>query len=143
RIDARIGEIREAQRALLRLAERELDAPLPGYTHLQRAQPVVWGHWALAYAEMLDRDADRFADARRRLNRCPLGSAALAGTAYPIDREALARDLGFDGPTANSLDAVSDRDFALETLAAAALCAAHLSRIAEELILYATGEFGF
>ncbi len=143
RIDARIGEIREVQRALLRLAERELDAPLPGYTHLQRAQPVVWGHWALAYAEMLDRDADRFADARRRLNRCPLGSAALAGTAYPIDREALARDLGFDGPTANSLDAVSDRDFALETLAAAALCAAHLSRIAEELILYATGEFGF
>lgn len=142
-IDARLGEVRAAQAALVGLAERETETVLPGYTHLQRAQPVLWGHWALAYFEMLDRDAARLADARRRANVCPLGSGALAGTAYRIDREALARDLGFDSPTANSLDAVSDRDFVVETLAAAALCAVHLSRLAEDLILYTSGEFGF
>jgi argininosuccinate lyase len=141
-IDARLAEILAAQRALLDLAEREQSTFFPGYTHLQRAQPLLLPHWALAYFEMLDRDAARFADARRRVNLCPLGSGALAGTAYPIDRDAVARDLGFDGPTANSLDAVADRDFVIETLAAASLCAVHLSRFAEELILYCTAEFG-
>ncbi len=148
-IDIRIAELREFQRALLRLAERELapedDAanptPFPGYTHLQRAQPILLAHWALAHFEAFDRDAARLADARTRLNRCPLGSAALAGTAYPIDRDALAADLGFDDPTPNSLDAVADRDFVAETLAAAALCATHLSRLGEELIVYSSCEF--
>jgi argininosuccinate lyase len=140
-IDARLEEIAAVQGALAALAEREIDTPWPGYTHMQRAQPVLLAHWCLAYAEMLDRDAERFADARRRVNICPLGSAALAGTTYPVDREKLAADLGFDGITGNSLDAVSDRDFVAETLAAASLCAVHLSRIAEELILYATDEF--
>jgi argininosuccinate lyase / amino-acid N-acetyltransferase len=142
-IDIRLAEVREAQRSLVALAGRELRTILPGYTHLQRAQPVLLSHWALAYFEMLDRDAARLADARRRVNVCPLGSAALAGTTYPVDRAALAKELGFDTPTANSLDAVSDRDFVIETLAAAALCAVHLSRLAEELIIYATGEFAF
>ena len=148
-IGLRIAEIRELQRALTRLAERELSppggtaepTPFPGYTHLQRAQPILLSHWALAHFEAFDRDAARLADARTRLNRCPLGSAALAGTAYPIDRDALARDLGFDGPTPNSLDAVADRDFVAETLAGAALAATHLSRLGEELILYSSGEF--
>ncbi len=142
-IDARLAEIREAMAALLRLAEREKDTIVPGYTHLQRAQPVLLAHWALAYFEMLDRDRQRLADARRRVNFCPLGSAALAGTTYPIDRDALAKDLGFDAPTANSLDAVADRDFVIETLAAATLCSVHLARLAEELIIWSTGEFGF
>jgi len=141
-LDARLGEIREAQRALLDLADREKATPWPGYTHLQPAQPVLLAHWCLAYFEMLDRDASRLIDARRRANLCPLGSGALAGTAYAIDRAALAKDLGFDGPTANSLDAVADRDFVIESLAAAALCATHLSRLAEELIIYSTPEFG-
>jgi argininosuccinate lyase len=141
-IDARIAEVRAAQRSLLSLAEREQGTYFPGYTHLQRAQPLLMAHWALAYFEMLDRDAARLADARRRVNVCPLGSGALAGTAYNIDRAALARDLGFDAPTANSLDATADRDFVLETLAVAATCAVHLSRLAEELILYCTAEFG-
>ncbi|HZW09703.1 MAG TPA: argininosuccinate lyase [Phycisphaerales bacterium] len=141
-IDARTAELRELQRSLAALAEREIDTPFPGYTHLQRAQPVLLAHWALAHFEAFDRDAERLEDARRRLNRCPLGSAALAGTAYPIDRDALARDLGFDGPTPNSMDAVADRDFVAETLGAAALCATHLSRLGEELILYSSGEFG-
>jgi argininosuccinate lyase len=140
-VNARLEEIAAAQSALVSLGEREIDTPWPGYTHMQRAQPVLFAHWCLAYVEMLERDAERFADARRRVNICPLGSAALAGTAYPVDREQLAADLGFDAITANSLDAVSDRDFVAETLAAAALCAVHLSRIAEELILYATDEF--
>lgn len=141
-IDARIAEVRAAQRSLLSLAEREQGTFFPGYTHLQRAQPLLLAHWALAYFEMLDRDAARLADARRRVNVCPLGSGALAGTAYNIDRAALARDLGFDAPSANSLDATADRDFVLETLAAAAMCAVHLSRLAEEVILYCTAEFG-
>jgi argininosuccinate lyase/amino-acid N-acetyltransferase len=141
-IDARAAEIRAAQASLVALAEREKETIFPGYTHLQRAQPILFAHWALAWFEMLDRDAARFEAARRRTNLCPLGSAALAGTTYPIDRRALAKDLGFDAPTANSLDAVADRDFALETLAAAATCAVHLSRLAEELILYCTAEFG-
>lgn len=142
-LDACLAELHAAQSSLLQLAERETTTILPGYTHLQRAQPILWGHWALAYFEMLDRDASRLLDARRRANQCPLGSGALAGSAYPIDRDALARDLGFDEPTANSLDAVSDRDFVVETLAAAALCAVHLSRLAEDLILYSSGEFAF
>lgn len=142
-LDARVGEAREAMAALLRLAERERDTIVPGYTHLQRAQPVLLPHWCLAYFEMLDRDRARLADARRRTNLCPLGSGALAGTTYPVNRDALARELGFDGPTSNSLDAVGDRDFVVESLAAAALCAAHLSRLAEELILWSSGEFGF
>ncbi|MBL8746662.1 MAG: argininosuccinate lyase [Phycisphaerae bacterium] len=142
-LDSRLAELRAAQAALLALAEREIETIIPGYTHLQRAQPILLSHWALAYFEMLDRDASRLADARRRANLCPLGSGALAGSAYPIDRAALARDLGFDAPTANSLDAVSDRDFVVESLAAAALCAVHLSRLAEDLILYTSGEFAF
>lgn len=149
-IEERVGELVELQRALVRLAERELapegDAanptPFPGYTHLQPAQPVLLAHWALAHVEAFARDADRLTDARKRLNRCPLGSAALAGTAYPIDRDAIARNLGFDAPTANSMDGVADRDFAVETLAAAALCATHLSRLGEELIVYSSREFG-
>jgi argininosuccinate lyase len=141
-IGTRLDEVREAQRALLDLAQREQGTPWPGYTHLQPAQPVLLAHWCLAFFEMLDRDASRLRDARARANLCPLGSGALAGTAYPIDRAALAKDLGFDGPTANSLDAVADRDFVVEALAAAALCATHLSRLAEELIIYSTPEFG-
>lgn len=142
-IDARIAELREARAALLALAEREFAAVMPGYTHLQRAQPVLLPHWAMAYEEMLARDAGRFADARRRVNLCPLGSGALAGTAYPVDRDLLARELGFEGPTLNSLDATSDRDFVLETLAASTLTAVHLSRLAEDLILWSSAEFGF
>jgi argininosuccinate lyase len=142
-IDLRLEELRQAQQALLDLAAREEKTIIPGYTHLQRAQPVLLAHWALAYFEMLGRDAARLRDARQRVNICPLGSAALAGTTWPIDRAALARDLGFAAPTANSLDAVSDRDFVIETLAAASLCAVHLSRLAEELIIYTTGEFAF
>lgn len=142
-IDARLDELDECRRALLDLASREMATVLPGFTHLQRAQPVLLAHWCLAYAEMFERDAARLADARTRVNLCPLGSGALAGTAYRIDREQLARDLGFDAPTRNSLDAVSDRDFVVETLGACALCAAHLSRLGEDLILYATQEFGY
>ncbi len=142
-IDERITEIRAAQVAIISLAQRADSAVLPGYTHLQRAQPVLFDHWCLAYVEMLERDAARFADARGRANICPLGCGALAGAAWPIDREALARELGFDSASLNSLDAVSDRDFALETLSAAAACAIHLSRLAEDLIIYTSGEFAF
>ncbi|MBL9001967.1 MAG: argininosuccinate lyase [Phycisphaerae bacterium] len=142
-IDARLAELKAAERSLVELAQRAAGTVMPGYTHLQRAQPVLMAHWALAYADMLSRDAQRFADARRRVNVCPLGSGALAGTAYPIDRMALAQDLGFDSPSTNSLDAVSDRDFVAETLAAAAICAAHLSRLGEDLVLYSSQEFGF
>jgi len=141
-IAARLDELREAQAALLRLAEREIDTPFPAYTHLQRAQPVLLAHWCLAHVEALERDAERLDDAARRANRCPLGAAALAGTAYPIDRNALAADLGFDGATANSLDTVSDRDFVFETLAACALAGVHLSRLGEDLIIYSSAEFG-
>jgi argininosuccinate lyase len=116
---------------------------MPGFTHLQSAQPVTFGHHLLAYVEMLARDRGRFADARERLNECPLGAAALAGTSFPIDRFMTAKALGFDRPTANSLDSVADRDFALETLAAAAIAATHLSRLAEEIVLWTTPQFGF
>jgi argininosuccinate lyase/amino-acid N-acetyltransferase len=142
-IEARLAEIEAAMRALFDLAERERETVLPGYTHLQRAQPLLFAHWCLAYVEMLRRDADRFADALDRVRVSPLGSGALAGTAYPIDREALAADLGFGAASGNSLDAVSDRDFVVETLAATSLCAVHLSRLAEDLIFYATSEAGF
>jgi len=139
---ARMAEVRAAQAALVRLAEREIDTPFPSYTHLQRAQPVLFAHWCMAHFEALDRDAARFEAARASVALCPLGSAALTGTTLPIDRDALAKDLGFDGPTRNSLDAVSDRDFVLDLLAASATCAVHLSRLAEDLILYSSAEFG-
>ena len=142
-IRQRLAEIDAANESLLELAEREKDTVFPGFTHLQRAQPVLFAHWCLAYVEMLRRDADRFSDALDRVARCPLGSGALAGTAYPIDRARLAKDLGFEGPTANSLDAVSDRDFVAELLAAAALTMLHLSRMSEDLIFYATGEAAY
>jgi len=145
-IDDRLDELKEARRSLLDLAEREFGPTptiLPGYTHLQRAQPVLFAHWCLAYFEMLTRDAARLTDSRKRVNICPLGSGALAGTAYNIDREALAKDLGFDAASANSLDAVSDRDFVIETLSAAAITAVHLSRLGEDLILYGSQEFAF
>jgi argininosuccinate lyase len=116
---------------------------MPGFTHLQPAQPVTFGHHLMAYVEMFGRDRSRFQDARRRLNECPLGSAALAGTSFPIDRAMTAEDLGFDRPSMNSIDAVSDRDFALDYLAGAAIAAVHLSRLAEELVLWSTPQFGF
>ena len=131
------------QRALVSRAGEHASTVMPGFTHLQAAQPVTLGHHLMAYYEMFARDRSRLADARARLNECPLGSAALAGTGFPIDREATARQLGFDRPTANSLDAVSDRDFALDYLLAAAQCALHLSRLAEELVLWASQPFGF
>lgn len=131
------------QHALLTRAEQHAESVMPGFTHLQSAQPVTLGHHLMAYWEMIARDRGRFADARARLNRCPLGSAALAGTGFPIDRTATATALGFDGPTRNSLDGVSDRDFAIEYLTAAAQCALHLSRLAEEFILWASQPFGF
>jgi len=139
----RLAEIDAAVRALVALAERERETVMPGYTHLQRAQPVLFSHWCLAYVEMLERDAGRLSDCLGRVRVSPLGSGALAGTAYPIDRDALAADLGFAVASRNSLDAVSDRDFAVEALAACALCAVHLSRLAEDLIFYATSEAGF
>ena len=129
--------------ALLTRAADHADAVMPGFTHLQSAQPVTLGHHLMAYVEMLGRDRSRFADARARLNRCPLGSAALAGTGFPIDRDRTAQALGFDGPTANSLDSVSDRDFAIEYLTAAVQCALHLSRLAEEIVIWASQPFGF
>ncbi|CAN5376642.1 argininosuccinate lyase [soil metagenome] len=131
------------QHALLARGEEHADSVMPGFTHLQSAQPVTLGHHLMAYHEMIARDRGRFTDARARLNRCPLGSAALAGTGFPIDRSATAAALGFDGPTRNSLDGVSDRDFAIEYLTAAAQCALHLSRLAEEFILWASQPFGF
>ena len=116
---------------------------MPGFTHLQVAQPVTFGHHMLAYVEMMARDRSRFADARRRMNLSPLGAAALAGTSFPIDRHMTAVALGFDAPMANSLDAVSDRDFALEFLAASSICAMHLSRLSEELVIWSTAQFRF
>ncbi|MEZ5750739.1 MAG: argininosuccinate lyase [Paracoccaceae bacterium] len=127
--DAAIAGIDRLMRALVAQAEAGADWVMPGFTHLQTAQPVTWGHHMLAYVEMLARDKSRFADARKRMNECPLGAAALAGTSFPIDRHATAAALGFDRPTANSLDSVSDRDFALEFLSAASICAMHLSRL--------------
>ena len=141
--DEAANAIRGLQRALVGRAEEHADTIMPGFTHMQVAQPVTLGHHLLAYYEMLRRDLSRFADARERMNESPLGSAALAGTSFPIDRERTADALGFERPTANSLDAVSDRDFALDYLGAAAQCSLHLSRLAEEVILWANPMFGF
>ena len=143
RTDAAAAGIEALQRALLTQAEAGADWVMPGFTHLQTAQPVTWGHHMMAYVEMLARDAGRFRDARARMNECPLGAAALAGTSFPIDRDMTARELGFDRPAANSLDAVSDRDFALEFLSAASICAMHLSRLAEELVIWSSAQFRF
>ena len=134
---------RTLQTSLLDFADAHHEVVIPGYTHLQRAQPVLLAHWSLAYFEMLARDRERLAEVRRRVNILPLGSAALAGTSFPIDREALARTLGFEAVARNSLDAVSDRDFCVEFLSACSLVMVHLSRLAEDIILYATSEFGF
>ncbi len=142
-IDALREALRDVQAALLEQAERHRDCPMPGYTHLQRAQPVVLAHHLLAYVFMLGRDRARLADARRRADVSPLGAAALAGTTVPVDRQALARALGFAAAAPNSMDAVSDRDFAIEFCAAGAICAMHLSRLGEELVLWASAEFGF
>ncbi|MBB3265659.1 argininosuccinate lyase [Azospirillum sp. OGB3] len=135
--------LKALQAALIDLAEKHTDTVMPGFTHLQAAQPISFGHHLLAYVEMFGRDRGRLRDARARLNECPLGSAALAGTPYPIDRFMTAEALGFDRPTANSLDAVSDRDFALEYLAAASICGMHLSRFAEEIVLWCSAQFRF
>ncbi len=135
--------LKKLQLSLLDLAEAHFDTVMPGFTHLQVAQPVTLGHHLMAYVEMLSRDAQRFADCRRRINRLPLGAAALAGTSYPIDRELVAKKLGFDGVCENSLDAVSDRDFAIEFTFAASLVMTHLSRLSEELILWSSPRFAF
>lgn len=142
-IDGLDAQIADVMRALATRAAQYAAAPMPGFTHLQTAQPVTFGHHLLAYVEMLARDRGRFADARKRLNECPLGSAALAGTSFPIDRQMTASALDFDRPTANSLDAVSDRDFALEFLSAAAIAAMHLSRLSEEIVIWCSAPFGF
>jgi len=138
-----VAGIRKLQTSIVDLAETHFDTAMPGFTHLQVAQPVTFGHHLMAYFEMLQRDAARFADARKRINCLPLGAAALAGTSYPIDREMVAKELGFDGVCENSLDAVSDRDFAIEFTAAAALVMTHLSRFSEELILWSSPRFAF
>jgi argininosuccinate lyase len=142
-LDSADSALKGLQAALLTQVERHADAIMPGFTHLQPAQPVTFGHHLLAYVEMFGRDRGRLADARKRANESPLGAAALAGTSFPIDRKATAKALGFDRPMANSLDAVSARDFGLEFLAAAAIAATHLSRLAEELVLWSTPQFGF
>ena len=142
-IDTLSAQIKALQIGLIGRAGEEAETIMPGFTHLQSAQPVTFGHHLMAYVEMLGRDAGRLADARRRLNESPLGSAALAGTPYPIDRDMTARALGFDRPTANSLDAVSDRDFIIETLAAGTILAMHLSRFAEEMVIWSSAQFGF
>ena len=136
-------QIQALQRALLTKAEVHAATVMPGFTHLQPAQPVTFGHHLMAYVEMFGRDASRFADARARMNESPLGAAALAGSPFPIDRTMTAQALGFDRPAANSLDAVADRDFALEALGAATICAVHLSRLAEEIVIWMTPQFGF
>lgn len=136
-------DLQQLTQALVAVAERHRDAILPGYTHLQRAQPVLFAHWCLAYVEMFKRDASRLTDLSARLNQCPLGSGALAGTTYPIDRQQLAESLGFASPCLNSLDAVSDRDFVLELLFCASTSMMHISRMAEDLIFYNSGEAGF
>ena len=141
--DRTAAQIQALQRALVGQAETWADALMPGFTHLQPAQPVTFGHHLMAYVEMFGRDAARFADARARMNESPLGAAALAGSPFPIDRHMTAAALGFDRPTANSLDSVSSRDFALEALAAATICATHLSRLAEEIVVWMTPQFGF
>ena len=142
-IDALDGAILKLQRALAAKALEHAATIMPGFTHLQIAQPVTFGHHCLAYVEMLARDRSRLADARRRLNESPLGAGALAGTSFPIDRDMTAKELGFAAPMRNSLDAVADRDFALETLSAAAICATHLSRLAEEIVIWCSVQFAF
>ncbi len=142
-IDTLDSQIEALQITLAEKALVHAGAVMPGFTHMQPAQPVTFGHHLLAYVEMFGRDRSRFKDARARLNECPLGAAALAGTSFPIDRAATAAALGFDRPTANSLDSVADRDFVLEALAAASICAMHLSRFAEEIVIWATPQFGF
>ncbi|WP_341988159.1 argininosuccinate lyase [Azorhizobium sp. AG788] len=141
-VDALDDQLADFQRALAEKALEHAGTVMPGFTHLQTAQPVTFGHHLMAYVEMAGRDRGRFADARKRLNESPLGSAALAGTSFPIDRDATAAALGFDRPTANSLDGVSDRDFVLECLAAASICAIHLSRLAEEIVIWTSPSFG-
>ena len=142
-IDQSLAALGTFQDALIARADEHVDSVMPGFTHLQSAQPVTLGHHLMAYHDMIVRDRSRFRDARARLNLCPLGSAALAGTGFPIDREATSAALGFDAPTTNSLDSVSDRDFAIEYLTAASQCALHLSRLAEEFVLWASPPFGF
>ena len=141
--DEALDAVRDFQRTLVERADEHAETIMPGFTHLQVAQPVTLGHHLMAYFEMLRRDASRFADARARMNESPLGSAALAGTGFPVDRSVTAESLRFERPTANSLDSVSDRDFALDYLSAAAQCSLHLSRLAEELIIWANPQFGF
>jgi len=135
--------LKDLQAALIEQAETHAATIMPGFTHLQSAQPVTFGHHMMAYVEMIGRDRGRFADARRRMNECPLGAAALAGTSFPIDRHLTAKSLGFDRPTANSLDSVAARDFALEFLSAASICAIHLSRLAEEIVIWCSVQFRF
>ena len=142
-LDAADEGLQALIRALLSQAEAGADWVMPGFTHLQTAQPVTWGHHMMAYVEMFGRDLSRFRDARKRMNECPLGAAALAGTSFPIDRDMTAEALGFDRPAANSLDAVSDRDFALEFMGTASICAMHLSRFAEELVIWSSAQFRF
>ncbi|GLS46034.1 argininosuccinate lyase [Methylobacterium brachythecii] len=142
-LDSLDSQAADLQRALAQTALKHAGTVMPGFTHLQSAQPVTFGHHCLAYVEMLGRDRGRFRDARARLNECPLGAAALAGTSFPIDRHATAAALGFDRPTANSLDSVADRDFALESLSSASICAIHLSRLAEELVVWTSAQFNF
>ncbi len=141
--DRSAAQLEGLQQALIGKAAAHADTLMPGFTHLQPAQPVTLGHHLMAYVEMFGRDASRFRDARARMNECPLGAAALAGSPFPIDREMTAKALGFDRPTANSLDSVSARDFALEALSAASIAATHLSRLAEEIVLWMTPQFGF
>ncbi len=141
--DRSVAQIEALQRALLAQAEANADTLTPGFTHLQPAQPVTFGHHLMAYVEMFGRDAGRFKDARERMNECPLGAAALAGSPFPIDRHRTSEALGFARPTANSMDSVAARDFALEALSAAAICATHLSRLAEEIVIWTTPQFGF
>ncbi len=141
--DRTIDQLKLLQAALVGKAEAHAATLMPGFTHMQTAQPVTFGHHLMAYVEMFGRDASRFADARARMNECPLGAAALAGSPFPIDRGMTAKALRFDRPTANSLDTVADRDFALESLAAATICAVHLSRLAEEIVIWMTPQFGF
>jgi len=141
--DRSAGQLEALQKALIAQAETHAEVLMPGFTHLQPAQPVTFGHHLMAYVEMFGRDAARFRDARARMNECPLGAAALAGSPFPINREMTAKALGFDRPTANSLDSVSSRDFALEALSAATICSTHLSRLAEEIVIWMTPQFGF
>jgi len=141
--DGAVLQLQDLQRALLNQAQAHAGSLMPGFTHLQSAQPVTFGHHLMAYVEMFGRDVGRFVDARARMNESPLGAAALAGTSFPIDRAMTAKALGFDRPTANSLDSVSARDFALEALSAAAIASTHLSRLAEEIVLWMTPQFGF